>query len=66
MTPLTGKQRYRQIRVKNRILAERAMREFLAGKITVLPCSMDVQDELICREFDRMQQELRAALVPKP
>ena len=58
---LTGKQRYRQIKVKAKIIADRQLREFIAGTLDILPCRGDLEDELICREFDRMAAELRSA-----
>jgi hypothetical protein len=57
---LTGKQRYRQIKVKARILSGRHMRQFLAGEIDVCPCLMDTLDELIEREFDRLPELIAA------
>lgn len=50
---LTARQRYRQARVKARILAERQMRQFLAGEIDCLPCSGDQEREFIIAEIDR-------------
>jgi len=64
---MTGEQRYHQIRTKVRIIAARQLRDFMASKIPVLPCSGDLERELICRELDRISPEpARRALEPKP
>ena len=38
---MTGAQRLHQIETKVRIQAERDLRDFLAGKLDILPCSGD-------------------------
>lgn len=53
MTYLTGAQRFRQVRAKARIMAERNLRKFLADEIDMLPGSLDYEREQIIREFDR-------------
>lgn len=56
---MTGKQRYHQIRTKVRIIAARQLRDFMAGKISILPCSGDLERELIYREFEKIPAALK-------
>lgn len=50
---LTPALRYRQAVVKARILAERDLRQYLAGEIEWLPCSKDREREIIMEEIGR-------------
>jgi hypothetical protein len=51
---LTAEQRYKQATVKARILAQRQLRQFMAGEIDVLPCSGDQEREFIIAEIRRL------------
>jgi hypothetical protein len=57
LRPLTGKQRYAQLRTKARIIDGRNLRAYLAGTIPFCPCS--VMDDMITKEFDRLRDDLR-------
>jgi hypothetical protein len=59
---LTGRERYRQVKAKARIMNARNLRHFMEGKIDVLPCSMDVEADLIRKEFERMRAEIEAVM----
>lgn len=54
---MTGRQRLQQIKTKVNLIAARQMRAFMAGELDILPCSGDLLEELICREFDKMGGE---------
>jgi len=54
---ITGKQRLRDIRTRVQITARRQVEEFMAGKIDILPCSGDHEDELIAAEFERLTSQ---------
>lgn len=51
---LTGEQLYWQAVRKVRIRADRQRREFLAGKIGILPCTRDAERREIIKVMDRL------------
>lgn len=52
---MTGKDRYHQAVLKARLMAQRELRQFLAGEIDTLPCSGDREREFIIAELDRVR-----------
>lgn len=53
---ISGKQRLRNLRVKNSIIARRELEQFMAGELDILPCSGDRLNDFIAAEFDRLSQ----------
>jgi hypothetical protein len=54
---IDGRQRLRNIKTKARIVGRREFAAFMAGQRDVLECLADIEDEMIEREFERLQGE---------
>jgi hypothetical protein len=52
---VTGEQIYNQIVLKSRLIAQRELRQFMAGEIEILPCSGDRERRMIIEELDQQQ-----------
>jgi len=55
---MTAEQRYKQAIVKARIIAQRELRQFLAGEIDILPCSGDRERQFI---IDAIEKAIRGS-----
>jgi hypothetical protein len=54
---MTGEQRYKQIMTKCRLIAQRELRQFMAGEIDILPCSGDRERAMIIAELDKLRTD---------
>jgi hypothetical protein len=52
---ISGKQRLQNLRTKVNIIARRNLRDFLAGRLGVMPCSGDQLDDEVAKEFERLE-----------